>query len=667
MKTDLSNRFPTVMSAFLAKQLPRYMLVLFFLWPICATTLAVSDKHKQAVNLNEHIDFYEDKTNQLTIADITSGKANELFKTTNTGKLLYINSNSSFWFKFSLVNDGTEQLPSFLELPYHVYDSIWLYKINPDKTVTYELMGDHIPYRSRNVESNSFAFSLTSPPGQIVNYYVKIRCREIVKFQFNLYDYKAFYQHTLGTALVVGGVLMIYLAMFLYNCFIMLFTGNRAYAYYIVLVASVFGYALVIDGVGFHYLWPNWPWFQHTGEYILNMVGNPALILFTKSFLKTRNAYPKTNKLLNVMLGIWLVVPTSILLLNLSTGILAPVIGSLTMANMIVVLVVAAIALLQKYRPALFFLTGLSLSLIATIIYNMMFVGYIPLAFSSFYLPQLFIVTDTVLLSIALGENIRRMREELERSHIKISQLKENANKELQKQVKERTLELELANKELEAFSYSVSHDLKAPLRGIKGYARMLQKVSAEKLGKQENEMVGQIVTSADSMTSMIADLLVLSKVAKGELQRTTFNPSELTGSIVEEAVKGKINVPETITKPMSDMSADKNLMQHVYNNLISNAVKYSAKKEHPVIEIGSINRGNQTVFYVKDNGAGFDMQFADKLFQPFQRLHSLGEFEGSGIGLSIVKRIIDRHGGRIWAEAETGKGATFYFTVPDE
>lgn len=672
MKTDFPTRTLTAtITRSFAKQHLLYFLLTVLLPLTCRATVFVLGEQKPVIKLTKQIEFYEDKANVLTIEDITSGKTGALFKTTNLRKLLYINCNSAFWFKFSTLNSGNDPLPSVLELGYHVYDSIWLYKINPDGTWSYELIGDLVPYDSRKLKSNSFAFYLTSPPGQTIDYYIKIRCREVTKFHFTIYDFKEFYFRSLASSLVVGGVLLTFLAMFLSNFFIMIFTGNRGYAFYLVMVAVAFGYGLVINSVGFHYLWPNQPWFQHLGEYIFGFVGQPALILFTKSFLKTPYTYPRADKVLNGFILVWVLFYLVALLFRLSLGILGLVSGLLTMVNAMIILTLTIIASYQKYKPALFFLIGIFFSLVAIIIYNLMFLGYIDLGFKSFYLPQLLLVLDTTLLSIALSENLRRMREEITRSHIEkrnyleeISNMKENANVELQKQVTERTLELEVVNKELEAFSYSVSHDLKTPIRGIKGFAHLLQHQSGDKLSEHENEIVGKIVTAADKMNNMIGDLLILARVGKGELKKSVFNPAELTKPIIQEYLKGSSEL-RVITNPMSDIHGDKNLLQYVFNNLISNAVKYSSKKDHPVVEIGSAKSGDQMVFYVKDNGAGFDMKYAEKLFQPFQRLHSVSEFEGTGIGLSIVKRVIDRHGGKVWAEAEPDKGATFSFTIP--
>lgn len=672
MKADFFNRTPTaIIAGFLAKHLPICVLLVFFSLTCPAKTVVLTEQ-SPVTRLNKQAEFYEDKTGSLTIGDLTSGKGGNLFKATDLEKLIFVNTKSTFWFRFTALDKDKDAMPSILELRYHNYDSIDLYTVNPDHTYTQELQGDLVPYNSRRLKSNSFAFFLNSPPGQATEYYVRIRCHEVAKFHFTVYDYKAFYKHSLLSSLIVGGLLMTFLAMFLSNFFIMLFSGNKGHAFYLVMIVSAFGYALVINGVGFHYLWPNHPRFQHIGEYVFSFMGNPALTLFTQSFLKTREAYPKANKVLNALLGIWALSLLVALAFGLPLGILGLISAALGMVNAIVILTLAVIALSQKYEPALFFLAGMSCSLIAIIIYYLMFIGYVNLSFNSFYLPQLLMVTDTVLLSIALSENVRRMRDEITTAHIEkrnylleINRMKENANIELQSQVRERTAELEAVNKELEAFSYSVSHDLKAPLRGIKGYAHILRQHAGEKLGEQEGEMVGKIEFIAGKMNNLISDLLVLSQVAKSDLQKTVFNPAELTAAICKDLIKGKSNMPQMIAKPMHDILADKALMQYVFNNLISNAVKYSSKNEHPVIEIGTEEQDGQTVFYVKDNGAGFDMEYADKLFQPFQRLHGPEEFEGTGIGLSIVKRIIDRHGGKVWAESEPDKGATFYFAIP--
>ena len=224
---------------------------------------------------------------------------------------------------------------------------------------------------------------------------------------------------------------------------------------------------------------------------------------------------------------------------------------------------------------------------------------------------------------------------------------------------------LEAVNKELEAFSYSVSHDLRAPLRSIMGYTGIIQEDFRESLDDQVQQYLVRIKNSASKMGRLIDDLLEFSKLGKQELITSAIDTRILVDkNIAELEIPGKAQ-PTFIIHDLLSSLGDFSMLSQVWFNLVSNAIKYSSKREDPVIEIGSSVLPNETLFYIKDNGVGFNMDFSSKLFGVFQRLHHPKEFEGTGVGLALVKRIIDKHGGRIWAESESGKGATFYFTLP--
>jgi light-regulated signal transduction histidine kinase (bacteriophytochrome) len=242
----------------------------------------------------------------------------------------------------------------------------------------------------------------------------------------------------------------------------------------------------------------------------------------------------------------------------------------------------------------------------------------------------------------------------------------QEAHDSLEQRVLERTVELERSNKDLEAFSFSVSHDLRAPLRAIDGFTRILQEDQATKFGEEGQHAVDIILKSVQKMGQLIDDLLVFSRLGKQEPRMISINMTALTKSVVEE-IKFQ-NPDRTVDVKLSllqDAKGDPALLRQVFTNLLSNAFKYSRKAVNPKIEIASYLEKGEVVYSIKDNGVGFDMKYKDKLFGVFQRLHGSKEFEGTGVGLAIVKRIIDRHGGRVWAEAKVNEGATFYFTLP--
>jgi PAS domain S-box-containing protein len=238
-------------------------------------------------------------------------------------------------------------------------------------------------------------------------------------------------------------------------------------------------------------------------------------------------------------------------------------------------------------------------------------------------------------------------------------------NAQLEHRVTERTAALDHANKELEAFSYSVSHDLRAPLRHISGFSAIVLEANEGKLDAASVDYLKRISAASERMGLLIADLLELSRISRQELNKRDLDLSEFARQVVDVLVKAHPEREVKVTvKPDMSTSGDPGLMRIVLENLIGNAWKFTSRANEPGIEVGFEQRGGETVYYVRDNGAGFDMNYAKKLFEPFQRLHTNREFQGTGIGLSIVGRIVARHGGRIWAEARVGEGAAFYFTL---
>ena len=241
-------------------------------------------------------------------------------------------------------------------------------------------------------------------------------------------------------------------------------------------------------------------------------------------------------------------------------------------------------------------------------------------------------------------------------------------NTSLEGRVARRTAELEAANKEMEAFSYSVSHDLRAPLRTIDGFSRILLEEHAESLDDKGKKFLERIRAGSQKMGQLIDAVLQLSRLARGDLKRKDLDLSKIVGSIVAELKESQPDRDMTF-KVARGVTADgdEQLIKVALQNLLGNAVKYTGRKDQARIEFGVTNGDGRNVYFVRDNGAGFDMSYADKLFAPFQRAHGTAEFEGMGIGLATVQRIINRHRGKVWAEAEVDKGATFFFTLSHE
>lgn len=239
-------------------------------------------------------------------------------------------------------------------------------------------------------------------------------------------------------------------------------------------------------------------------------------------------------------------------------------------------------------------------------------------------------------------------------------------NASLEQRVAQRTQQLELANKELESFSYSVSHDLRTPLRAIEGFSAAFLRDNADRLDERGRDHLQRVRAATRRMGRLIDDLLNLARTMRTELRRKRVDLSQIAASVASEIAETRPEQKAVFEiTPGLAAYADEQLMRAVLDNLLGNAAKFSSRKSDARVEFGWERQLGETVYFVRDNGVGFNMAYANKLFGAFQRLHASSEFEGTGVGLASAQRIIARHGGRIWAEGEPGRGATFYFTLP--
>jgi Bacteriophytochrome (light-regulated signal transduction histidine kinase) len=269
---------------------------------------------------------------------------------------------------------------------------------------------------------------------------------------------------------------------------------------------------------------------------------------------------------------------------------------------------------------------------------------------------------------VRLPSAIQRALEEAKEKKARQQAEKElvSLNTQLEQRIVERTSQLEAANKELEAFTYSVSHDLRAPLRAVDGFSKFVLEDYENKLDSEGKRLLNLIRSNIQKMDQLITDLLALSRVARCELNFSGIDMTQMAISMFNEITAP--DVPDKVSlkvDPLPEAYADPTYMRQIWANLIANAIKFSSKEKKPSIKICGRTENGFNVYNVKDNGVGFNPEYAHKLFGVFQRLHKSDDFEGTGVGLAIVQRIIHRHGGKVWAEGEEGKGATFYFSLP--
>jgi signal transduction histidine kinase len=267
------------------------------------------------------------------------------------------------------------------------------------------------------------------------------------------------------------------------------------------------------------------------------------------------------------------------------------------------------------------------------------------------------------ILGLSLFWN-RRLAREINRRN-RAEEAINTLNAELEQRVRDRTAQLEASNRELESFSYSISHDLRSPLRSIDGFGQALLEEYGDKLDDMGKGYLERVRKATQMMGFLIDDLLMLLKVTRSEFYPESIDLSRMVQGIAEANQQSNPDSAVDVTVQEGIMiQGDTLLMRIVLSNLLENAWKFTAKEVKPQIEFGAVAKDRETIYFIKDNGVGFDMAYVNKLFSAFQRLHTTDEFSGTGIGLVMVKRIITRHGGEVWAEGAVGKGATFYFTI---
>jgi light-regulated signal transduction histidine kinase (bacteriophytochrome) len=261
---------------------------------------------------------------------------------------------------------------------------------------------------------------------------------------------------------------------------------------------------------------------------------------------------------------------------------------------------------------------------------------------------------------LAMIRDITERKQAQERIH--------QLNSELEQRVSERTAQLEAANKELEAFSYSVSHDLRSPLRAVDGFSQAVLEDYGPQLPEECRQDLQTIRKGAQKMGQLIDDLLTFSRLSRLPLSKSAVDTGKLVRGVLEElSFQRQGRQIDIRIADLPPCQADPALLKQVWVNLLSNALKYTGKREAALLEIGCAREQEQNVYFVRDNGTGFDMRYAHKLFGVFQRLHRAEDYEGTGVGLAIVQRVIHRHGGRVWAESAVNRGTTFYFTLKGE
>ena len=609
--------------------------------------------------IGRHLEALEDTGGMLDIAQASSPAYAGKFVPVTSVHPNFSYSASAFWLRLTIAPQAVP-VAVLLELAQPNLDSADLYVARADQVFEHAYLGDLRPWLDREIHHRNHVFRISLAAGAETTVYLRIASTNVLAVPMVLWNETAFAENEEFMLLVLGLFYGLVGALALYNLILYASLRDRVYLYYVGYITS-FGLALfTIDGLAFQFLWPNQVWWANRAMATFLSFSLVFGALFARTFLDTPAIAPQADRLARAVAWVCLALGiVSAFGWPLGSGAIMRVLSVMALIGATLILSVAFRALGKGYRPARYFLLAWFALLMFILVGALKNFGLVPVSILTTFGLHFGLALDVVLLSAALAARIRLMREEVIQAQTQLIE----AARSYQSSLERRAQELAAANKELESFSYTVAHDLRAPLRAMEGYARFLEADHGELLPADGRRDLRLISKNAVQMSGLIDALLEYSRLGRAEqLRQVVDMPAMVAALLAERSVVGRAAFE---VGPLHSFMGDAPMFRRLWTHLIGNAVKFSAGIDQPRIQIGSAIEGENVVYSVRDNGVGFDMAYADKLFGMFQRLHPEKEFAGTGVGLAMVRRIVERHGGRVWAEGKSGAGACVRFSLP--
>lgn len=614
------------------------------------------------IALGRHVQVLEDQTGKLSFEQVLAADAQfhpSLQTTPNFGF-----SRSVYWFRVRLDNHHPQQRDWLLENQYPLLDHFDLYTRTADGRVLHVPGGRALPFSTRQVVHPNLIFRLALDYRQPTDIYLRVETGSSLQLPLVLWHPERFAASGQDQQRLFAAFYGMLLAMFAFNLLLFLSLREPSYGYYVLYVGTFGLFQFSLNGLGFEYLWPESPRWGQASIPLFLALSLVAMFHFSRLFLNLQRNLPRVNRLLRSVQWLLLLVPLALLLVDYS-----PVIRLVTLIGLLSSIVICLsgwfVWLRCQLPQARYFVFAWTCLLAGMLFYALKTINVLPANFFTNYSLQIGAGLEVLLLSFALAHRLKILEAEHERMQREYAE-------QLVDKVNERTAQLDramqrlvAANQELEAFSYTVSHDLRAPLRAISGFSQILQEDCSERLDEEHQQHLARIQNATTRMSELIDALLELAKITRSELKTESIDLSALAQEVLADLLSlyPQRQVEVVVAPGMLDRG-DRKLLRNVLQNLLGNALKFSAEKAQSRIEFSAAQRDGKTVYRVCDNGAGFDMRYVGRLFGAFQRLHDEKQFEGTGIGLASVQRIIHRHGGDVWAEGTPGQGACFYFTL---
>jgi len=563
------------------------------------------------------------------------------------------------WLRFA-IDPGPGRSRLMLEVGMASLDRVELYTPRPGGGFEVQRAGDHIPWHARPVPHRHHVFRIATDAGAPSVYFLRVASANTLTAPLTLWTEEAFAQNERSEQLAFGMFYGMLIALFLYNLVVFVSLRDRAYLWYVAYVGN-FGMALfVFDGFAFEYLWPQNIWVANHALVFFLCLALMFGALFARTFLDSARQEKHLDRGMQVLIavaaGLAVFAGTGLVF---EYGTIMRAISFVAPCGAVLTLWIGVKALLRGFKPARYFLFAWSCLLFFVVLGALRNFALFPANTVGTHGLHIGLAFDVVLLSLALTSRIRVLQQGIMDAQRDLL----DANAQHRGALEARARELAEANQELESFSHTVAHDLRAPLRAMDGFASLLKMEHQAVLPAAAQRDAEQISRSARRMAALVDGLLEFSRLGRTDPVNGQVSMQAVVASVLEEIVD-RSAVAVTVGR-LPAVSGDPVLLRQVWANLIGNAVKFSARAERPAIAIDARIENGAVVFSVTDNGVGFDAAYAGKLFGMFQRLHAATDFDGTGVGLATVRRIVERHGGRVAAASAPPGGARFEFSLP--
>ncbi|MEN8241828.1 MAG: sensor histidine kinase [Chloroflexota bacterium] len=630
---------------------------------------------QETYRLKPHLEVFADESGEISFEQISGGKFEDQFVPAEEIDLS--NLSAVYWMQVEIENQAPEFVDWLVVFDQYRVNQISAYLPEKDSG-GYRAVhtGNTFPYSSRDIDYRLYVFKLGLEIGESSVVYFRLSDMGGVSIEpFEIQSLEQFTQNALREQFWTGAYYFVILTILVYNVFFIFSLRDKATFSFVLFLLAVIFTSLSADGIGHQVIWQNWVQLAEFSTIISILMFVAALINYSIVELETRLYFPGLYRASRaVVLGFVLLILVRIFT-RIPQEIFTPIFAVFLISGFLLPIILALRTLKVKRRRSLIFLSAFVVYLAAVIFMAVIALIDSPapdsLNLTRFaFVWLLFVFTSTANTRIG---SLRREREQSQESlllekqealHLQTELTAEIslAREELEARVQERTIELRESNQELESFSYSVSHDLRAPLRSIKGFTDIILEEYGKDLPEGIGDYFSRIVQSVAHMDELIKDLLALSKLSREKLQTSQVNLSAIADHILTAMKNSNPEIETELSiSPDIQFECDPHLIRIALQNIFENSWKFSVPTGKVEITFGIKEADGNQVYFIRDQGIGFKLDDPEKVFDVFQRFHT--DIPGTGIGLAIVQRIFEKHGGEVWAESEAGKGTTIYFS----